>query len=78
MMLEWIAVIHERICVTNINAPKADDAQVKIRLDQETKHKIKVLAAINRRTVSREIEHRVIESVNSDPASFSISTKNGN
>lgn len=64
--------------MTNINAPKADDAQVKIRLDQETKHKIKVLAAINRRTVSREIEHRVIESVNSDPASFSISTKNGN
>lgn len=40
-----------------------DDAQVKIRLAREVRDALKVSAAINRRTLMREIEFRVIQSL---------------
>lgn len=39
------------------------DAQVKIRLNREVRDELKVCAAQNRRTLMREIEFRVIESL---------------
>lgn len=41
----------------------AQDAQVKIRLAREVRDELKVAAAINRRTLMREIEFRVIASL---------------
>lgn len=41
----------------------ASDAQVKIRLSREVRDELKVSAAMNRRTLMREIEYRVIESL---------------
>lgn len=41
----------------------ASDAQVKIRLNREVRDELKVCAAKNRRTLMREIEFRVIESL---------------
>lgn len=41
----------------------ASDAQVKIRLNREVRDELKVRAAQNRRTLMREIEFRVIESL---------------
>lgn len=43
--------------------PKPSDTQVKVRLDKSVRDEIKVLAAQNRRTMAREIEFRVIESI---------------
>ncbi|AOG21657.1 Arc family DNA-binding protein [Acidovorax sp. RAC01] len=41
----------------------ASDAQVKIRLNREVRDELKVAAAINRRTLMREIEFRVMQSL---------------
>ena len=45
-----------------------DDAQVKIRLAREVRDALKVSAAINRRTLMREIEFRVIQSLEKERA----------
>lgn len=42
------------------------DAQVKIRLNHEVRDVLKALAAQNRRSLMREIEFRVIESLASE------------
>ena len=41
----------------------ASDAQVKVRLNREVRDELKAKAAQNRRTLMREIEYRVIESL---------------
>lgn len=46
-----------------MNQVSASDAQVKIRLDREVRDELKVRAAQNRRTLMREIEFRVMESL---------------
>lgn len=42
------------------------DAQVKIRLNHEVRDELKARAAQNRRSLMREIEYRVIESLASE------------
>lgn len=46
-----------------MNPVSASDAQVKIRLNREVRDELKVRAAQNRRTLMREIEFRVMESL---------------
>lgn len=46
----------------------ASDAQVKIRLNREVRDELKVCAAKNRRTLMREIEFRVMESLAKEQA----------
>lgn len=46
----------------------ASDAQVKIRLNREVRDELKVRAAQNRRTLMREIEFRVMESLAKESA----------
>lgn len=41
----------------------ATDAQVKVRLNRDVRDELKVRAAQNRRTLMREIEFRVMESL---------------
>ena len=46
-----------------MNQISATDAQVKVRLNRDVRDELKVRAAQNRRTLMREIEFRVMESL---------------
>jgi len=48
---------------SDMQPTSASDAQVKIRLNREVRDELKVAAAINRRTLMREIEFRVMQSL---------------
>lgn len=49
-----------------MNTLSAADAQIKIRLPAAVRDRVKASAALNRRTLMREIEFRVIESLDRD------------
>lgn len=46
-----------------MNPLPAEHSQLKLRLDPELKRQLKIRAAENRRTLTREIEHRLDQSV---------------
>lgn len=50
----------------SMNTLSAADAQIKIRLPAAVRDRVKASAALNRRTLMREIEFRVIESLDRD------------